>query len=327
MQRRNSIGVILPTRNVVTGSECPQAVLQAMVSSAQFLDELGYESVWVGDSLLGRPRPEPLAVLAAIGIQTKRINVGTAALLPAMRNPLQLAQQAATVDLLSSGRLILGVGTGFPNAQTRRELDALGVPYDERIGRCHETVAWCRSIWGAKAPDRQKYWQFEGIDVPPSPARENGPPFWLGGTSDKTCRIAGRDYQGWMPTSPTPKSFAQGWQIVRESAQAAGRDPSTIARSTVLTLAVGQSGDEARTTLRRFMETYYKVPLEEARKVVGCSAGTVDEVAADLRRFADVGVQHFLIRFAAANQSEAIQRWASPLLEMFHKLMPTEPQL
>lgn len=325
MQRQNSIGIILPTRNVVTGDDSPQAALRAMVSCAQFLDDLGFGSVWVGDSLLGRPRPEPLAVLAAIGIQTKRIQVGTAALLPAMRNPLQLAQQAATVDLLSDGRLTLGVGTGFPNDQTRRELEALGIPFKERIERCHEAVAWCRSIWGAKVPDRQKYWKFDGIDVPPLPAQENGPPFWLGGTSDKTCRIAGRDYQGWMPTSPTPQSFAQGWQIVRESALAAGRDPNAIARSTVLTLAVDQSGDEARATLRRFMETYYKVPLEEARKVVGCSAGTVEEVAVDLRQFVDVGVQHFLIRFAAPDQTEAIQHWAPLLLEMFHKLMPTEP--
>ncbi len=298
-----------------------------MVSSAQFLDELGYGSVWVGDSLLGRPRPEPLAVLAAIGIQTKRIRIGTAALLPAMRNPLQLAQQAATVDLLSAGRLVLGVGTGFPNSQTRRELEALGIPFKERIERCHETVAWCRSIWGAKTPDRQKFWQFDGIDVPPAPAQDGGPPFWLGGASDKTCRIAGQHYRGWMPTSPTPENFAHGWQVVQKSAQDAGRDPNTIAPATVLTLAVDQSGDDARATLRRFIETYYRVSLEEARKVVGCSAGTLDEVVTDLRRFADAGVRHFLIRFAAADQSEALRHWAPPLLETFHKLMPTDPQL
>lgn len=307
------LGVTLATRNVVTGGSDPVARLREVIALAEFLEGAGFDAVWVGESLLARPRPEPMAVLAAMAARTRRISLGTAVVLAAMRHPLQLAQQAATVDLLAGGRLRLGVGSGFPSEQTRREVESLGIPFGERIARCHEVVAWCKAAWGAPSPDRAKYWQLSGIAVLPRPARPGGPPFWLGGATERTCETVGRRYDGWMPTSPSAESFVRGWRIVVRAATAAGRDPGAITPATMLTIAVDDDAGRAREQLASFINTYYGVSVDQARSVIGFSVGTVSDVVGDIRRFADAGVRHVLLRFATADQDMTIRRWA-PLL-------------
>lgn len=309
-------GFVLPTRNVVTGSAAPSSAMRSMVACATRLDQLGYDSVWVGDSLLGRPRPEPLTVLAAIAACTERITLGTSALLPAMRHPLQLAQQAATLDLLADGRLILGSGVGFPNDQTQRELDALGIDYKTRGARAHEAVAWCKALWGGAAPKEQRFWQLEpGLVMEPPPAQQGGPKFWLGGASDSACRRVAREYDGWMPTSPNPEVFAKGWQLIQEEATAQGRSIDEITGCTVLTIALDSRAETAEQKLRSFIETYYSVPLEAARTVVGCSSGTVETVMDDIRAFEAAGVSHLMLRFAADDQEAEIDMWAEQLIK------------
>jgi alkanesulfonate monooxygenase SsuD/methylene tetrahydromethanopterin reductase-like flavin-dependent oxidoreductase (luciferase family) len=313
------IGVLLPTRNVVTAGRDPTDTLRDLVALAAWLEGIGCDSLWVGDSLLGRPRPEPLTVLAALATVTRRITLGTSALLPAMRHPLHLAQQLASVDLLARGRLVVGVGVGFPNAQTRRELDALGIDYRTRAERCHEAIAWCRAAWGAAGPDVGRYWHLDGVRVKPGPVAGPGrsaplPPFWLGGSAAGACRAVGRDYDGWMPTSPSPDAFAEGWRLVREAAEAAGRDPAGIVPASVLTIAVDDDGAAARNRLRRFIEIYYSARLEQVEQVVGCVAGNLDEVASVIERFAAVGVSHLQLRFADADQATAIRHCIEPLM-------------
>lgn len=225
-----------------------------------------------------------------------------------MRHPLQLAQHAATVDLLSRGRLRLGVGAGFPNEQTRRELDALGISFQARIARCHEAVAWCKAAWGASPPATAEHLQFAGITVLPQPAQPGGPPFWLGGATERTCETVWRQYDGWMPTSPSPESFLHGWRTIVRAATAAGRDPGAITPATMLTVAIDGDARRARDQLSGFIKTYYGVALDQARTVVGCSFGTLGDVVADVRRFADVGARHVLVRFASADQDATVRR-------------------
>jgi alkanesulfonate monooxygenase SsuD/methylene tetrahydromethanopterin reductase-like flavin-dependent oxidoreductase (luciferase family) len=310
------LGLVLPTRNIITNESDPAEELAGMVGMAQQLEQVGYDSIWVGDSLLGRPRPEPLTVLAAIAARTTRIGLGTAALLPAMRHPLQLAQQAATLDLLSKGRLTLGVGTGFPNDQTRLELDALEIPFGERIERCHETVNWCRQFWQGEAlPFSAKHWELSLYESSPLPHQIGGPAFWLGGATENTCRTVGRYYDGWMPTSPSPEAYGNGWQIVQEMAESSGRDGGKIVPCTVLTVSIGKDEHVARKDLADFIETYYSVPLEQAQTVIGCTAGTLAQVVERIQQFADAGVQYVQLRFASKHQTDQINRWSKALRE------------
>ena len=129
------IGYLLPTRESVMEDHPAAAPLLALAERAE---ALGYDSVWVGDSLLARPRHEPITLLAGVAGRTKRVELGTAVLLPALRNPVVLAHQVATLDQVAEGRVILGVGIATDVPNIRDEFEAAGVPFDKRVGRMLE---------------------------------------------------------------------------------------------------------------------------------------------------------------------------------------------
>ncbi len=114
-----SIGLLLPTREVVMASGAPD--LSKIIDLAVRAEELGFDSVWVGDSILARPRLEAMTTLAAVASRTQRVKLGTAVLLPALRHPVVLANETANVDILSQGRLILGLGVAANNESIARE--------------------------------------------------------------------------------------------------------------------------------------------------------------------------------------------------------------
>ena len=118
-----SLGYLLPTRELCMAGLHETRTLLALADRAE---TLGLDSVWIGDSLLAKPRHEPLALLAAIAARTKKLKVGTAVLLPVLRNPVLLAHQAATIDQISEGRLILGLGIGADVPAIRAEFEAGG---------------------------------------------------------------------------------------------------------------------------------------------------------------------------------------------------------
>lgn len=309
-----NLGIMLPTRNVVTSSGSPTDAMQALIRSACLLDKLGYDSVWVGDSLLGRPRPEPLTVLAAFAAATSSIRLGTATLLPAMRHPLQLAQQAATLDLLSNGRLDLGIGAGFPNDQTRRELATLSIDYRTRADRSHAVMRTCRELWQSLPVTNHGFWEITAeTRLEPKPAQTGGPKLWLGGASEAACQRVGQTYDGWMPTAPTPEAFRSGWEVVAHIARESDRDPDDITAATVLTVAIDDNPSRAQSQLRNFIERYYDFPLEQVTAVVGCRAGTVGQIVEAINEFREAGVNYVILRFAATDQLQQIERWGPAL--------------
>src|SRR5215467_6527560 len=136
-------GVLLPTREAVMSSRPETAPLLTMAERAE---AAGFDSVWIGDSLIARPRHEPLTLLAAVAARTRRVRLGTAVLLPALRNPVVLAQQVATLDRIAEGRFILGVGIATDVPNIRAEFEAAGVPFDKRVGRMVEGLNLCRAL-------------------------------------------------------------------------------------------------------------------------------------------------------------------------------------
>src|SRR6266545_1646435 len=124
------IGYLLPTREQVMEGRPEAAPLLALAERAE---ELGYDSIWVGDSILARPRHDPLTLLAAVAARTRKAELGTAVLLPALRNPVLLAHQLATLDRLCEGRLIVGIGIAADTPSIRRDFEAAGVPFDKRV--------------------------------------------------------------------------------------------------------------------------------------------------------------------------------------------------
>src|SRR6476661_85133 len=162
------IGYLLPTREQVMAGR-PQAA--PMLALAERAEALGYASVWVGDSLLARPRHDPLTLLAAVAGRTRRVELGTAVLLPALRNPVLLAHQVATLDQIAEGRVILGVGIASDVPNIRAEFEAAGVPWDKRVGRMLEGLRLCRALWRGEAVDWDGRWTLRDAVLGPVPHR------------------------------------------------------------------------------------------------------------------------------------------------------------
>src|SRR5436309_1185333 len=130
------LGVLLPTREAVMSGRPETGSMLAMAERAE---ATGFDSVWIGDSITARPRHEPLTLLAAVAARTRRVRLGTAVLLPALRNPVVLAHVVGTLDRVAEGRVILGVGIAADTPAIRKEFEAVGVPFERRVGRFLET--------------------------------------------------------------------------------------------------------------------------------------------------------------------------------------------
>jgi alkanesulfonate monooxygenase SsuD/methylene tetrahydromethanopterin reductase-like flavin-dependent oxidoreductase (luciferase family) len=161
--------------------------LRYLVDTAVEAERVGYRSVWAGDSLLARPRGEPLTLLAAVAGATRRVNVGTAVLLPLLRRPVQLAHVLVTLDRVSEGRLIVGVGPGADVPGTREELAAVDASGDRRVSAMLHSLDRCRALW--RGDDAH-------ISLLPSPFTPGGPPVWLGAQGPRLLRETGARFEG-----------------------------------------------------------------------------------------------------------------------------------
>ena len=223
------LGVLIPTREAIMSGRAETGPLLSMAERAE---AAGFDSVWIGDSITARPRHEPLTLMAAIAARTKRVRLGTGVLLPALRNPVVLAHLVGTVDRISEGRVILGVGIAADGPAIRKEFAACGVPFDRRVGRFLETLEICRALWSRDGVTHQgKHFTLDGATVEPKPHRPGGPPIWIGGSGPTAFREAAR-FDAWFPTGPSVEFFAEHFPRIQAAARAAGRRTRSPARPT-----------------------------------------------------------------------------------------------
>jgi alkanesulfonate monooxygenase SsuD/methylene tetrahydromethanopterin reductase-like flavin-dependent oxidoreductase (luciferase family) len=307
-------GVLLPTRETVLSG---QHDVSPLIDLACEAERVGFASVWAGESIVARPRFEPLTLLAAVAARTGRIRVGTAVLLPAQHQLIRLAQSLATLDQISQGRLIVGSGIGIDNPETRAEFMALGVPFGERVGRTVDAVRFCKEVWEGSAA-RSRYWTIETREVLPAPHQKGGPPFWTGSTvnREQSLQRAGRLFDGWMPTAATPEAYSQGWERVREVAVAAGRE-DRITAAAYLTVNVARDVAAAERELGEYMEGYYGLPFAVMRKVQGCFAGQPDACAKWLGEFVEAGARHIVLRFGSRDLARQLETAGAELIPRF----------
>ena len=295
------IGYLLPTRERVMEGRPETASLLALAERAE---ALGYDSVWVGDSLLARPRHDPLTLLAAAAARTKRVSLGTAVLLPALRNPVVLAQQVATLDQIAEGRVILGVGIASDLPNIRAEFAAAGVPFEKRVGRMLEGLKLCRALWSGKPVDWQGRWTVKGAVLGPVPHRPGGPPIWIGGTARDSLERVAQHFEGWFPNKPDAAWYAGQWAELGTLVQAAGRAPSEITGAAYLTLAIDDNSARAEERMNGFMENYYGQPAAMMRARQSCFAGSAAAAADWLSGYAAAGASHLVLRFAGDGERQ-----------------------
>ncbi|MSP00285.1 MAG: LLM class flavin-dependent oxidoreductase [Acetobacteraceae bacterium] len=294
------LGYLLPTREQIMEGRPEAAPLLELAARAE---AEGFDSVWVGDSLLARPRHDPLTLLAGVAGRVGRVELGTAVLLPALRNPVVLAHQVATLDQISEGRLILGVGFAADAPSIRAEFEAAGVPFEKRIGRMMEGLRLCRALWTGEPVDWDGRWKVKQGVVAPTPYRPDGPKLWIGGNLPASLERAGKSFDGWFPIAPAPEAFASGLAHVRGVAKTAGRDPASVAGAMYLTIALDDDAAKAEARLNGFLERYYSQPAPVLRRRQACYAGPGAGVAEWLDAYAKAGASHLCVRFAGEHES------------------------
>jgi probable F420-dependent oxidoreductase len=293
------IGYLLPTREKIMAGEPDAAPLLALAERAE---RLGFDSIWVGDSITARPRHEPLTLLAAVAGRTSRVELGTAVLLPALRNPVVLAHLVATLDQVSQGRFILGVGIAADVPNIRAEFAACGVPFEKRVGRMMEGLRLMRALWTGQPVDWDGRWKVERGVVGPTPHRPGGPPLWVGGSLPASIERAGRYFDGWMPITPDAADWGRQWREIKAIARAAGRNADALTGSMYLNIVLDDDAARANARLDHFLETYYAQPAAVLRKRQRSYAGPKAGVAEWLNGYVSAGCSHLVLRFAGDHE-------------------------
>ena len=241
--------------------------IQGVIDLAARCEDLGFDSVWasehvfnvsyVYDRIGDKPYYEPLTVLTYVAAKTSTIGLGTSVLVLPYHNPIRLAKVAATLDVLSGGRVMLGVGVGV----IEEELEAMGSPFAERGAITDETIAIMKELWTKEDPSYQgKYHSFSGMKFTPKPVQKPHIPIIIGGTSKAAIRRAARSGAAWHPTALSPEVLAQGMEYLKEQVVTAGRDPSEVEVS--VSAAIGSTHNHNRYSLGEDPEEV----LERAQK-------------------------------------------------------------
>ncbi|MGW4062565.1 LLM class flavin-dependent oxidoreductase [Amycolatopsis sp. NPDC004747] len=281
-------GLVVPTYQPIldAGRTAPE-----LVDTAVSAEELGLDSVWVGDTLARAPL-DALTVLSAFAARTSRVTLGTAALLPALRNPILTANQLLSLDLLSEGRLTVAVGAGFAG-RSEPEFAFAGVPWERRRARLDDIVALWRAAWSGASSFHGSVLHYDSLPVFPAPARAGGPPVWLAAYTPSALERVGRLYDGWLPYPPDPADYGAGLASIRATAS---RPVTPALFATVLVEddpALGQA------LLEEYCRRNYGMPASFVQGIQMQVTGTAAEVAARLRTYE--GAEHFLLRIASTD--------------------------
>ncbi|WP_043684167.1 LLM class flavin-dependent oxidoreductase [Streptomyces xylophagus] len=288
------IGVLLPTGTAQWAKDDDP---RELITLARAAEHLGFTSLFVNDSLIS-PRIEALTMLAALAPATETATLGTGALLPFLRRPVQAAQSLASIDLLSGGRLTLAVGAGYPGRFGRPFYDLSEVPWARRFARLDETVALWRALWQGADSFHGEFHHF--TDIPPAlrPYRPGGPPIWLGGATPTALTRTGRLYDGWLPYPPDPADYTTGLHDIHQAATAADRTPDAITPALFVTVRIDENPEHAHRATDDYARATYGMPLAELEKIQAVVTGTAEQVTERLNQYVTAGARHLVTRLA-----------------------------
>ena len=292
-----------------------------MVMVAQTAENHGFDSVWLCDHFLtvspddyvkdagitagaggselgARPRSLPLlecwTALSALARDTDRLRLGTSVLCNSYRHPSVLAKMAATLDVISEGRLDLGLGAGW----FQREFDAYGIPFPparDRVSALDESLQLIKAVWTQSNPTfAGEYYTLDGAICDPPPVQRPHPPLWVGGEGDRVQRIAARSAQGLNVRWWSAQQVTTRRPFLAEASESVGRDPDTLRMSVTLLLAPSDSAEQDA----RIRAEFASIP--ESGLITGSPQSCVERI----HEYQEAGIDHFLFTIPHVVQSE-----------------------
>lgn len=286
---------------------------ESLARYAQTVEEMGYDSLWVSDHIvlptkrvtpyvyrdLGGDMPppdipwlDPMTTLTFLAGVTRRVKLGISVCVLPYRNPVLNAKATASLDVLSGGRLILGVGSGW----LPEEAEALGVPFDHRGLRTDEHIQVLKALWTEDEPRFQgRFYRVADLRCEPKPRQQPHPPIWVGGHEPPALKRAGSLGDGWHAYRLWPEELAPRWQEVRTAAKEAGRDPSGLVLSLRTALRINDEAAEGQHAL----------------------FGNADHIRRLLRQYEELGVSHMVFDVSHRYGLETLERFANEIRAEF----------
>jgi probable F420-dependent oxidoreductase len=269
---------------------------KALVEYGVRMEELGFDSLWVWDHILLGVEPnfpiiESLTLLTAIAARTRKIKLGTGILVLPMRNPVILAKQLSCMDLLSDGRLLMGMASGW----YRREFNAIGVPFEQRGKLMDENLDILKRFW----TEHTVSGKFTYHDIPagvmfPKPVQKPYPPILIGGYVDRVLKRAAVSGDGWLTYFYRPESFSTSWKKILGFAKEAGKDPDKLLNAAQLPILIGPSRQAVEGRMMEWLTTEWDFASWSESTKDSAIMGTVDECVEQLKAHLAVGTQKII---------------------------------
>ncbi len=329
-----SFGLTLANRGVIIGAV---TVPELFDMARRGEDSGAFTAVWVGDSLLAKPRLESIALLSALAVVTKKVRlaVGCMATFP-QRHPALLAQQWTSLDVISGGRAWMAVCLGGPNEQSPAqalEHKVMGIKDTERVARLEEGIVILRKLFNEdKASHKGRFYEFEGVTIQPRPVQQPMPIWiasnptgltWKDGASaphaavERGLRRVARLADGWMTNKVTPAEFKAQWSRIQEMARQEGRDPAKIGTSLYHNINIKGSRKEALEESKAFLDKYYTSNFSMKFVEGFTTAGSPQECIEELKAYFAAGLEHIALRMTSWDQTGQLNRFLNEVAPAF----------
>jgi alkanesulfonate monooxygenase SsuD/methylene tetrahydromethanopterin reductase-like flavin-dependent oxidoreductase (luciferase family) len=329
-----SFGLTLANRGVIIGAV---TVPELFDMAKRGEDSGAFDAVWVGDSLLAKPRLESIALLSALAAITTRVRlaVGCMATFP-HRHPALLAQQWASLDVISGGRSWLAVCLGGPNEQSAAqalEHRVMGIKDSERVGRLEEGIVILRKFFHEENASHQgRFYRFDGVTIQPRPV-QNPMPIWIAsnptgltwkdGASAPTAAVerglrrVACFADGWMTNKVTPDEFRNQWVRIQAMAREEGRDPARIGSALYHNINIKDDRNTALEESKAFLDKYYTSNFSMKFVEGFTTAGTPQQCIEELKGFFSAGLQHITLRMTSWDQTGQLKRFLNEVAPAF----------
>ena len=326
MTGKVQLGCLLPTRGLLLEDRKPTDA-ESVLRLATWAEEAGIDSVWVGDSLTAKPRLEAMTTLAAIAGRTSRVRLGTAVMLMALRHPVLLAQMMGTVDLISGGRLQLGVGVGGAfNEMQQAEWRNAQVNQRMRAPRLEEMLQVIKGLGGGEPYSfAGRHFELDEVVMEPTPVQPGGVPVYLGvhwhGRGDgqgaqreRQARRAARLSDGIISISATPDEFIELNDTVRGYCAEYGRDPDEMSSVMYLTVNLDEDVARAEAEAEDWLLGYYGANIWGDR---WGPFGDAERTRERIHAYAEAGADQIVVRFASYRQEEQMETFLEQIAPDF----------
>jgi probable F420-dependent oxidoreductase len=269
--------------------------LHRLLEYAQTAESMGFQALSANDHLVfGRPWLDGPTALAAVLGRTGRMALATTVALPVVRGPVALAKSLAAIDILSGGRLVVGVGPG----SSARDYAAVGIPFEERWKRLDEAVQALPALWlGEGTPYSGEFYSTEGVTLEPRPAQRSGPPIWIGSWgSEAGLRRVARLGDGWLASAynTTPVAFAADWRRLADQLEVFGKDPNRFPNAiATMFFYVTEDSATSERIVRDVLTPMLKRPEQELRERL--LVGPAEDCAQKLAAYRAAGAQRIFL--------------------------------